>query len=130
MGWGYLSLEVQTHSLKNGSIINPNASYSFWFWGTYYGGDSPDISVMETQLWERPSHGLRISGWRRSRYYALRKEAGVISYFAAECQRLLGSISRYPAGIEFVPLNDVHRRQAMVLLPLPRSVWKCGSYME
>lgn len=49
IGWGYLSFGgADTASSQNGSVVNPSAVIQSGFVGTYYGGDSPDISVMQS----------------------------------------------------------------------------------
>ncbi|MFM8182429.1 SGNH/GDSL hydrolase family protein [Klebsiella pneumoniae] len=108
IGWGYLSFGGADTSLKNGSIINPNAVTASGFLGTYYGGDSPDISVMESS-----TVGATLSwaeDFRLARSHTLFAEggSGVISYFASGMSAPTQiDLSLLPAGIQFVPLNDI-----------------------
>lgn len=108
IGWGYLSFGGADTSLKNGSIINPNAVTASGFFGTYYGGDSPDISVMESS-----TVGATLSwaeDFRLARSHTLFAEggSGVISYFASGMSAPTQlDLSLLPAGIQFVPLNDI-----------------------
>jgi len=108
IGWGYLSFGGADTSLKNGSIINPNAVTASGFVGTYYGGDSPDISVMTSS-----TAGATLTwaeDFRLARSHTLFAEggSGVISYFATgmtEPTQL--DLSTLAAGIQFIPLNDI-----------------------
>lgn len=108
IGWGYLSFGGADTSLKNGSIVNPGAVTASGFVGTYYGGDSPDISVMESS-----TAGATLSwaeDFRLARSHTLFAEggSGVISYFATGMASPTQiDLSSLPAGIQLIPLNDI-----------------------
>ncbi|HCB0413098.1 TPA: SGNH/GDSL hydrolase family protein [Klebsiella pneumoniae] len=108
IGWGYLSFGGADTSLKNGSIINPNAVTAAGFVGTYYGGDSPDISVMESS-----TVGATLSwseDFRLARSHTLFAEAGsgVISYLATGMTEPTQiDLSALEAGIQIIALNDI-----------------------
>ncbi|HHL3933542.1 TPA: SGNH/GDSL hydrolase family protein [Klebsiella pneumoniae] len=109
IGWGYLSFGgADTTSSKNGSIINPNAVTSNGFVGTYYGGDSPDISVMQSS-----TAGATLSwdeDFRLGRTHTLLAEggSGVISYLATGMSTATQiDLSALAPGIQAIPLNDI-----------------------
>ncbi|HBY4502923.1 SGNH/GDSL hydrolase family protein [Klebsiella pneumoniae] len=109
IGWGYLSFGgADTTSSKNGSIINPNAVTSNGFVGTYYGGDSPDISVMQSS-----TAGATLSwdeDFRLGRTHTLLAEggSGVISYIATGMSTATQiDLSALTSGIQAIPLNDI-----------------------
>lgn len=109
IGWGYLSFGgADTTSSKNGSIINPNAVTSNGFVGTYYGGDSPDISVMQSS-----TAGATLSwdeDFRLGRTHTLLAEggSGVISYLATGMSSPTQiDLSSLPSGIQVIPLTDI-----------------------
>ncbi|HAN2230637.1 TPA: SGNH/GDSL hydrolase family protein [Escherichia coli] len=109
IGWGYLSFGgADTTSSKNGSIINPNAVTSNGFVGTYYGGDSPDISVMQSS-----TAGATLSwseDFRLGRTHTLIAEggSGVISYLATGMSTATQiDLSALAPGIQAIPLNDI-----------------------
>ena len=109
IGWGYLSFGgADTSSSKNGSIINPNAVTSNGFVGTYYGGDSPDISVMQSS-----TAGATLSwdeDFRLGRTHTLLAEggSGVISYLATGMSTATQiDLSALTSGIQAIPLNDI-----------------------
>ncbi|CAM7191752.1 SGNH/GDSL hydrolase family protein [Klebsiella pneumoniae] len=109
IGWGYLSFGgADTTSSKNGSIINPNAVTSNGFVGTYYGGDSPDISVMQSA-----TAGATLSwdeDFRLGRTHTLLAEggSGVISYLATGMSSPTQiDLSSLPSGIQVIPLTDI-----------------------
>ncbi|WP_447348357.1 SGNH/GDSL hydrolase family protein, partial [Shigella flexneri] len=109
IGWGYLSFGgADTTSSKNGSIINPNAVTSNGFVGTYYGGDSPDISVMQSS-----TAGATLSwdeDFRLGRTHTLLAEggSGVISYLATGMSTATQiDLSALTSGIQAIPLNDI-----------------------
>lgn len=109
IGWGYLSFGgADTTSSKNGSVINPNAVTSNGFVGTYYGGDSPDISVMQSS-----TAGATLSwdeDFRLGRTHTLLAEggSGVISYLATGMSTATQiDLSALTSGIQAIPLNDI-----------------------
>ncbi|HIG9642016.1 TPA: SGNH/GDSL hydrolase family protein, partial [Klebsiella pneumoniae] len=109
IGWGYLSFGgADTTSSKNGSIINPNAVTSNGFVGNYYGGDSPDISVMQSS-----TAGATLSwdeDFRLGRTHTLLAEggSGVISYLATGMSTATQiDLSALAPGIQAIPLNDI-----------------------
>lgn len=109
IGCGYLSFGgADTTNSKNGSIINPNAVTSNGFVGTYYGGDSPDISVMQSS-----TAGATLSwdeDFRLVRTHTLLAEggSGVISYLATGMSSPTQiDLSALPSGIQAIPLNDI-----------------------
>lgn len=109
IGWGYLSFGgADTTNSKNGSIINPNAVTSNGFVGTYYGGDSPDISVMQSS-----TAGATLSwdeDFRLGRTHTLLAEggSGVISYLATGMSSPTQiDLSSLPSGIQVIPLTDI-----------------------
>ncbi|MCB8856953.1 hypothetical protein KPC190_03816 [Klebsiella pneumoniae] len=109
IGWGYLSFGgADTTNSKNGSIINPNAVTSNGFVGAYYGGDSPDISVMQSS-----TAGATLSwdeDFRLGRTHTLLAEggSGVISYLATGMSSPTQiDLSSLPSGIQVIPLTDI-----------------------
>ena len=109
IGWGYLSFGgADTTNSKNGSIINPNAVTSNGFAGNYYGGDSPDISVMQSS-----TAGATLSwdeDFRLGRTHTLLAEggSGVISYLATGMSTATQiDLSALAPGIQAIPLNDI-----------------------
>lgn len=109
IGWGYLSFGgADTSSSKNGSIINPSAVTASGFVGTYYGGDSPDISVMQSS-----TAGATLSwdeDFRLGRTHTLIAEggSGVISYLATGMSTATQiDLSALASGIQAIPLNDI-----------------------
>lgn len=109
IGWGYLSFGgADTTSSQNGSIVNPSAVTQSGFVGTYYGGDSPDISVMQSS-----TAGSTLSwseDFRLSRSHTLFAEggSGIISYQATGMSAATQiDLSALPAGIQAIPLTDI-----------------------
>lgn len=109
IGWGYLSFGgAGTTSSQNGSIVNPSAVTQSGFVGAYYGGDSPDISVMQSS-----TVGSTLSwseDFRLSRSHTLFAEggSGVISYQATGMSAATQiDLSALPAGIQVIPLTDI-----------------------
>lgn len=109
IGWGYLSFGgADTTSSQNGSIVNPSAVTQSGFVGAYYGGDSPDISVMQSS-----TAGSTLSwseDFKLSRSHTLFAEggSGVISYQATGMSAATQiDLSALPAGIQAIPLTDI-----------------------